>query len=180
MPNNLHNERDLLLRVADGDQRAYRTLFDQYWELMYANALHFTKSPEWAKDLAQDIFLKIWMMRDKLPAVERFEGFLFTVAKNMILDELRKLQHSPEHDEFYTTYFADTAHDAVELKELEQHVHKAIDQLPLQMQTAFKLSRFEGMTHEQIARQMNISRVTSQNYIARAILNIRKYLKNRQ
>jgi RNA polymerase sigma-70 factor (ECF subfamily) len=179
----LLNERELLLRVADGDQRAYRILFDRYWDLMYANALHFTKSPEWAKDLAQEIFMKIWMMRDKLPAVERFEAYLFTVSKNMILDELRKLQHSPKHADFFETYFTATENEPAqltELKDLEKDLHKAIDQLPLQMQTAFKLSRFEGLTHEQIARQMSISRVTSQNYIARAILNIRKYLASRQ
>ena len=183
MPDNLQNEKELLLRVANGDQRAYRILFDRYWDLMYANALHFTKSPEWAKDLAQEIFMKIWMMRDKLPAVQRFEAYLFTVARNMIFDELRKLHRSPQHDDFFEAYFAETEHDTVqkaELKELEKDLHTAIDQLPLQMQTAFKLSRFEGLTHEQIARQMNISRVTSQNYIARALLNIRKYLTSRQ
>jgi RNA polymerase sigma-70 factor (ECF subfamily) len=183
MDDNLQNEKELLLRVADGDQRAYRILFDRYWDLMYANALHFTKSPEWAKDLAQEIFMKIWIMRDKLPAVQRFEAFLFTVSKNMILDELRKLQLSNKHTEFFETYFTEAESDTAqktELKDLEKELNKAIEQLPLQMQTAFKLSRFEGLTHEQIARQMNITRVTSQNYIARAILNIRKYLARRQ
>lgn len=183
MHDNLHNEKELLLRVADGDQRAYRILFDRYWDLMYANALHFTKSPEWAKDLAQEIFMKIWMMRDKLPAVQRFEAFLFTVSKNMILDELRKLQQSPKHAAFFETYFTETEHDTAqktELKDLEKDLYKAIELLPQQMQTAFKLSRFEGLTHEQIAQQMNITRITSQNYIARAILNIRKYLASRQ
>ena len=183
MHNSLQNEEALLRRVADGDQEAYRVLFDRYWDLMYANALHFTKSPEWAKDLAQDIFLKIWMMREKLPAVQRFDAFLFTVSKNMILDELRKLQNTPRHTDFFDAYFTETDDDSqqkTELKDLEKEVHAAINQLPLQMQTAFRLSRFEGLTHEQIARQMNISKVTSQNYIARAILNIRKYLASRQ
>ena len=44
------------------------------------------------------------------------------------------------------------------------------------MQTAFRLSRFEGLTHEQIARKMGISKVTSQSYIVRALLAIRRYL----
>lgn len=180
---NALNEKSILLRVANGDQRAFRQLFDQYWDGMYANALHFTKSPELAQDLAQEIFTKIWVMRDKLPEVARFDAWLYRVAKNMILDELRRLQQNPDYGEFMDAYFMAADHDALEqtsTKDLEQQLHNAISQLPDQMQTAFRLSRFEGLTHEQIAGRMNISKVTSQNYIARAIIALKKYMAGRQ
>lgn len=178
----LDNEKELLTRVAGGDHHAYKVIFDRFWQPMYANALHFTKHPNLAQDLAQEIFLKIWLMREKLVKVERFESFLFAVAKNMILDELRRLQSSPAFEEFFDAYFdlseeKPTRH--YELKDLEKNLHEAINQLPQQMQTAFKLSRFEGLSHEQIAQRMNISRVTSQNYIARAIVAIRKYMSDK-
>lgn len=180
---NALNEKTILLRVANGDQSAFRLLFDKYWDGMYANALHFTKSPELAQDLAQEIFTKIWVLRDKLPEVDRFDAWLYRVAKNMILDELRRLQQNPDYGEFIDAYFLAGDHDALAhttTKDLEKQLHTAISQLPGQMQTAFRLSRFEGLTHEQIAGRMNISKVTSQNYIARAIIAIKKYMAGRQ
>ncbi len=177
-----HNEKELLQKIAEGDQSSYKILFDNYWDRMYTNALHFTKSPETAQDLAQEIFIKIWLMRSRLKEVERFDAFLFTVAKNMIVDELRRLHASPKNDDFFNAYFQPAEDNIIkkaELKDLEKVLNEAIDQLPAQMQMAFKLSRFEGLTHEQIAQRMNISRVTSQNYIARAIVAIKKYLAGR-
>ncbi|WP_343674140.1 sigma-70 family RNA polymerase sigma factor [Chitinophaga sp.] len=172
-------EYSILLRVASGDQKAFRMLFDQYWDGMYANALHFTKSPELAQDLAQEIFTKVWLMRDKLPEIERFDAWLYRVAKNMILDEMRRLQQSPDYAEFMDAYFLagdQDAHQPTTTKDIEKQLHAAIAQLPAQMQTAFRLSRFEGLTHEQIAQKMNISKVTSQNYIARSLVAIKKYM----
>lgn len=175
----IHNESELLRRVAAGDQLAYKILFDRYWDQMFANALHFTKQPELAKDLTQEIFLKLWLMRHKLAEVQRFEAFLFTVARNVIVDELRRLHTSGQYDEFFDAYFEQVHQPATisaEFRELESTLLEAINRLPRQMQTAFKLSRFEGLTHEQVARRMNISRITSQNYIARAIVSIKKHL----
>jgi RNA polymerase sigma-70 factor (family 1) len=185
MNDNFNNEPTLLLSVASGDQQAFRVLFDRYWDRVYANALQFTKSPETARDLAQEIFLKIWLQREKLTEVKHFAAYLFTLSRNMILDELRRLHNTPATADFLDAFFAaaDPAPDGLEktaLKDLEQQLNAAIDQLPAQMQTAFRLSRFEGLTHEQIARQMQIGKVTSQNYIARALLSIRKYLANQQ
>lgn len=179
----IYNELELLQRTAAGDQSAYKILYDRYWDQIFANALHFTKQPELAKDLTQEIFLKLWLMRDKLAQVHRFDSFLFTVAKNLIVDELRRLHTSSQYDEFFDAYFEQGDNPAsvtAELKELESTLLKAIDQLPRQMQTAFKLSRFEGLSHEQVARRMNISRITSQNYIARAIVSIKKHLHSQQ
>lgn len=179
----LYNESELLHRIANGDEQAYKVLFNKYWQQMYANALRFTKQPDLAQDLTQEIFLKIWLIRHKLRSVQRFDSFLYAVAKNMILDELRRLHTIPEYVEFFDAYFQVTDENAIrktETKDLEQCLLQAIDHLPVQMQTAFKLSRFEGLSHEQVAERMNISRVTSQNYIARAIVAIRKYLAGQQ
>jgi RNA polymerase sigma-70 factor (family 1) len=180
LPKNcLYNERELLQRVAEGDQKAFQSLFDCYWDKIYANALHFTKSPPLAQDLAQEIFIKIWMQRARLAEVRQFAPFLYTVSRNMILDEFRKRVLPVIHEEIYDACFESdlaTGQDKLELQDVERNILTAINHLPAQMQLAFKLSRFQGLTHEQIAQRMNISRVTSRNYIARAIAAIRKDL----
>lgn len=179
MFSNSDNERELLRLVAAGDEYAYRVLFDRYSDRMYMNALHFTKSAELAQDLTQEIFIRIWMNRAKLPEVDRFDAWLFTVARNVIRNELKKKVLPVENAEFLQAYFRDnnlTPQERIEYKELETAVHQAIENLPPQMQTVFLLSRREGLTHEEIARRMNISVVSSKTYMVRCLLAIRRHL----
>lgn len=174
-----YNEQELLLRIASGDQDAYRQIFECYWDKVYGIGLRLTKSPELAKDLAQETFIKIWNNRDKLPAVTNFSAFIFTVSRHLVIDHLRKKVFTTSNEEYLTAYFSDDAispQEKTEYKELENLMNRAIDNLPPQLQQVFRLSRFEGLTHAEIALRMNITRITSKSYMVRALYAIRKYL----
>lgn len=176
--NHTNNELLLLKQTAAGDEKAFQQLFNAYWDKLYANALHLIKSPEAARDLTQEVFIKIWLKREKLSDVILFEPWLYRVAKNVFIDHLRKQLVLDSLQEIESIEESDeqTPQRKLELNELIMHVNGAIASLPAQMQAAFRLSRFDGLTHEQIAQRMNISKVTSQNYIARSLVVIRKYL----
>ncbi len=172
-------EQALLRRIAEGDERAYQVIFDRYADRMYANALHFTKSPELAKDLTQEIFIRVWLQRSRLMDVDRFDGWLYTVARNVIRNELRRKVLSAGNIEFLQAYFRDsslTPAERLEFRELEAQVMAAVDRLPPQMRSVFLFSRQEGLTHEQIAQRMNISVVSSKTYMVRCLLAIRRHL----
>lgn len=160
---------------------AFRTIFSHYWGKIYVNALRFTKAPELAKDLSQDVFLKLWVKRDKLSGVAHFPSYLYRIARNVFYDHFNKKVFDPSNEVYLNIYFhgAVTRADAnLETKELERHIEAAIRQLPIQVRTAFELSRKEGLTHDEIAQRMNISRITSKSYISRALLSIRASLEN--
>lgn len=174
-----YNEHELLLRIASGDQEAYRQLFECYWDKVYGKGLRLTKSPELAKDLAQETFIKIWNNRDKLPAITNFSAFIFTVSRHLVIDHLRKKVFTTSNEDYLVAYFSDDAmlpHEKAEYKELEKLLDRAIDNLPPQLQQVFRLSRFEGLSHAEIALRMNITRITSKSYMVRALYAIRKYL----
>lgn len=178
-PNNhTTNELLLLMQTAAGDEKAFQQLFNLYWDKIYANALHLIKSPEAARDLTQEVFIKIWLKREKLSDVQQFESWLYRVAKNVFIDHLRKqlVLDSLQDIQSIEDSEEQTPQRKLELNELIKQVNGAIASLPAQMQTAFRLSRFHGLTHEQIAHHMHISKATSQNYIARSLIVIRKYL----
>lgn len=175
----LHNEQELLTKVADGDDNAYRQLYLHYWDLIYSTALHFTKQPDLSEDMAQEVFAKIWIRRKKLREVERFDSYLYIVARNLILDKLRKQVYAGESSDYFEAYFTDPDADPgsqLEFKEFDHLIQQGIDQLPQQQQTAFRLSRFKGLSHEEIAVQMGLSKRTVKNYIVSAILSLRKHL----
>ena len=175
----IHIDKALLLQIARGNEGAFAILFKAFWPQVYGTGLRITRSPEQAKDLAQDIFIKVWDNRAQLPEVKKIDAFIYIVSRNLILDHLRKKVFQPANMEFLLQYFqadAVNAQDKLEVKELEKKIDGAIQTLPGKVQEVFKLSRFEGMTHEQIARKLNISVVSSKTYVVRALDHIRRYL----
>lgn len=182
MPHVLNNESELLHMLASGDQHAYKVIFEHYWDPVYSTALLLTKSPDLAEDIAQDIFTMVWEKRSGMAAVGKFEGFLFVAARNMIYTRLRKLASGDAYRQHILNCFREQdetwANGRAEFKELESTILEAIQQLPPQQQKAFKLSRFEGMRHEDIAITMGVSRITIKSYIVQAIATLRKTLAN--
>lgn len=177
-----HSEKELLNQIAKGSQDAYLVIFQQYWDTVFSTALLLTKSPELAEDIAQDVFTMIWEKRAQLPAIEKLEPFLFITARNMIYSRLRKLSSQETYRQYIKSYFNEASVTGVdeqtELRELERTIQGAILRLPSQQQKAFRLSRFEGMRHEEIAATMGVSRITIKSYIVQALASLRKTLAN--
>jgi RNA polymerase sigma-70 factor (ECF subfamily) len=175
-----YDEKELLSQVAGGDEAAYKILFTRYWDQIYSTALMFTKSPDLSEDLAQDVFAKIWEKRQNLSGVDKLEGYLFITARNLIFDRMRKKVLTAENDEYLQEYFSDPAaspQEKYEMKEMNAIIQKGISQLPAQQQTAFRLSRFGGLSHEEIAAEMGIAKQTVKSHIGRAIISLRKTLE---
>ena len=165
--------------VAAGDPSAYRYFYEQYWPQVYGTALHLTRSPELAKDLAQDIFIKVWEGRGKLAQVQNIEAYIYTVSRNLVIDTMRKKVFDPANIDFLIQYFqtpTSGADEQLEYKELEQAMKNAVDQLSGKVKQVFLLSRTEGLTHEQIAERLQISIHSSKTYAVRALREIRNWL----
>ena len=176
----IDNENELLRRTANGDQSAYAMLFNHYWGQIYSTALTFTKSPELSEDIAQDVFAKIWMKKETLPEINKFEAFLYITARNLILDRLRKHVFTGAYEDYLKLYFEESSPNPgrrLEFKEFETTIHSAINKLPPQQQTAFRLSRFYGLSHEEIAGRMGVSKQSVKSYIVRSIVSLRKIME---
>jgi len=174
-----YSERHLLESIARGDTQAYRQLFDAYWDRVYGVALHLTKSPEQARDLAQDIFLKLWDARSGLAGVRNFDNFLYVVTRNLFHDHIRNRVFRESNKEFLTQFFSgeeSSPHQRLEQKEMSQALEQAINGLPPQLRQVFVLHRLEGLSHEEIARRLHISPLSSKTYMTRALIALRRHL----
>lgn len=175
----VHNIHDLFSSVADGDPYAFKEIFDTCWPQVYGTSLRLTKSPEQAKDLAQDIFIRLWESREKLRGVQKPQSYIYILSRNLVMDHLRKKIFEPSNIDYLVDYFKSDdagAQGKMELQELESVLEQAVEQLPGKVKEVFKLSRYEGLTHQQIADKLNISVVSSQTYIVRALRQIREYM----
>jgi len=171
------NERALLQQIAAGDADAFRQLYDQYWNQVYTTALAYLKSPEWAGDIVQDIFLKLWQKRDKFSTVDNFAGWFFFLARNTILDALRKkLDSGAEPDPRYEDKLSVSPEQSVMLKEAMELIARAVENFPPQQKLIFKLSREEGLSHEEIAGRLGIDKRTVSNHLTKALSKLRHLL----
>ncbi|QEC44242.1 sigma-70 family RNA polymerase sigma factor [Pseudobacter ginsenosidimutans] len=179
-PNRTYDEQELLLKIAAGDEISFAELTKLHWPQVYGTAVRITKSPEQAKDLAQEMFIKLWNNRNKLPGVENIKAYIYVSARNLVMDFMEKKVLHPSNIQNLSDYFTDDSihHPlaSLELKELEQTVAAAIRSLPEKTRRVFELHRFGGKSHKEIAVLLDISEVSSKTYIVRALKDIRLYL----
>jgi RNA polymerase sigma-70 factor (ECF subfamily) len=176
----LYDEKALLAEIAAGDERAFRKLFDLYKERFYAVALKMTRSDEVAEDIVQDVFMNIWSKRESLVDVENPSSYFFTAVYRRVYHHYRKvalekklLQVAPPVMES-----VNTTEEMVLAHESKNLVSEAVEKLPHKQQLVFKLSKQEGLSREDVARQLHISPNTVKNQLADAIKFIRVFLRN--
>lgn len=176
-----HSEADLLNLMAQGDGHAYQIIFEKYWDSIYASALLLCKSSVLAEDITQDVFAMVWEKRSTLPAVEKLEAYLFISARNLIYSRMRKLASDKAYRQYIQHCCQDneeSVHEQVAYRELEQTILRSIHELSPQQQKAFKLSRFQGLPHKEIAQKMELSPLTIKSYIVQAIVTLRRAVSN--
>lgn len=166
----LHREniKDWLLKVADGDEAAFRHIFNIYKRKVYTYILRITGSTDIAEDTLQEIFFKIWRDRARLPGIENFNAYLHRMAQNhaysgfrtMIKEELAlsALKNSdlpaPVHPE-----------QLLLSKETRCRIQDAVNRLPPQQKAVFILSKEMGLKQEAIAQQLGISVLTVKKHL---------------
>ena len=177
----LHNEKDLLRRVAEGDETAFRILYDHYRKKIYALGLFLARSESQAQELVQDVFLKIWEKRAQLREIDHFNAWLRTIARHTAINYLRakamerlRLDQMPARES--SRCFTE---DDVADREYSSLLQAAVYQLPPQQQKVYILHRQKGLSHEAVAEQLDISVLTSKKYMKLALRSIRVFLEHR-
>jgi RNA polymerase sigma-70 factor (family 1) len=174
---NAQDERLLLLQIADGNENAFAVLVERKWNNIYLQALTYVKVSAQAQDIVQEVFLKIWQNRKKLPAVENFDSYLFIIARNHIISALRKKRHFPlDADDLEIEEKNYRPDRTLAQKNLAALIARAIELLPQQQKKAYLLSRDQDLSHEEIAASMQVSKEAVKKNICRALNFLRHYI----
>jgi RNA polymerase sigma-70 factor (ECF subfamily) len=181
---------DLMQRVRDGDTVAFRELFAKHSEAVVNFAYRFVNSRPRAEELAQDAFLQIYRARGRYQAKARFTTYLYRVATNLCLNELRRFDYqgkteplegrSLENGEEGTRELADTSLPEVEelLAGIETgaRIKKVLDKLPPNQKSALLLSRVEGLSYQEVAECLETTESAVKSLIFRATQTLRDQL----
>lgn len=177
-----NNETELVRYAASGDATAFAALFRSYKDKLYGFLLKATGAPEMAEDIIQDIFLRLWKNREKLPAIVHFEGYIYQMARNQVINSLKRMaKETFILEELVKTCEAvrTDAEDRLNVHEVNRHLHSALEKLTPRQKLVYTLSRDKGLKHEEIARSLGISPSTVNNHLIEALRLIRQQLSAR-
>ncbi len=179
----MSDEKVLLEKLKDGDELAFSTLYCQYKPVLINFITSLIKLADIAEDLTQQVFLSIWLHRSDVNPEKSFSSYLFTIAKNNTLNYIRKDNNNKRYlknqiwDEMVLgRCFTD---EAIEHDELAKTINDAINSLTDQKKRIFEMSRKQGLTHEQIAAELKISKNTVKNHMVDSISSIKKYVSSK-
>lgn len=169
-------------RFQDGDEKAFATIYDHFYQRVYFFALRFVQEPD-ARDVTSEAFIKLWNKREELSTLEAISGFLFVLVRNRCFDLLRheevKNQKRPELIRLLESSQENDLFLEQVRSELIRLIYQEVDKLPGRMKEVFLLSFAEGLKPAEIATRLRISAQTVSNQKLSAIRLLKAALGDR-
>jgi RNA polymerase sigma-70 factor (family 1) len=170
----------LLLRVSEGDEKAFAQLFKMYYNLLGDFILRLTESAPLTQEIVQDVFLKIWVNRHSLATIDCFKAYLIVVARNHAFNCLKQLAREKNRKkEWENAVLQHALHPTEEssLTDTGQLLDEAVELLPPRQKNVYLLSRREGISQEGIAQKLNISHETVKKHMVLALRFLKNHLR---
>lgn len=177
---NKYEEQKLISLLKEGSEYAFQLIYDQHRNRIYVTAIRFLKSPLIAQDVVQEVFLKLWFERKNIDPSKSLSAWLYTIAKNNILNQLKKVAHEWNYldkQSFLQTKSINFTENNILENDYNYHLQKAILALPEQQRNVFKLAREQSFTYNQIGVKLGISPLTVKTHLSRSVVSIKKYFE---
>ena len=175
----LMDEREVVLRLIDGDEEAFCELYAAYKNRLLYFALKFVKSHEFAEDIFQDAFTVVWQTRRFINPEASFSSYLYTIVRNRILNQLRDMANEDQLKEQILSQAIDSTNETnnhILLNDLKEIIARALEQLTPRQREVFKMSRELQMSHKEIAEKLQIPVRTVEDHIYKTLTELRKVL----
>lgn len=176
----VHSDTELILGLRNSEEPVFAMVYNTYKTKLYSFAWRFLKNKELSQEIVQETLISLWTNRHNLDVSYPLGPYLYTIARRLTLNVLRNaatagaareklwLDLNEAHNE---------TEEAVLLADLQEFTDQSVAKLPKQQQLVFKLSRYEGLSHEEIAAKLNISKNTVNNHLVEALKNLRQQFK---
>lgn len=175
-----NSDKLLVSELKNSNEKAFRSLFDTYYQDIYKFSFSILKSKELAEENVQEVFLKVWLHRENLNLDQSFKSYLSTIARNQAFNFLSKAANERTLKEGIS-HTIQKSHDQGDysLRELDckRLKKQALKQLPPKRKQIFKMSRKQGKTYEEISQELGISVNTVKNQMGKALESLRLFFQ---
>ena len=177
----LQNEPALLKLIAEGDEFAFRKIFNHYKDKLFNYTYRITDNEGLAEEIVMDAFLKIWCNREDLIYINRFDAYLYTIIRNRAFSAIKRRAQETliitRHSNISSEY-QECTEETVVYNEYQYILKRAINKLPPQQKLVYSMSREEGLKYEEIADQLNLSKNTVKAHLKKALNTLRLVVSN--
>ena len=177
--NSSYIENELFVRISEGDEAAFSMCYAEYGRMLMPFLIRLVGSRDSGEEIIQEVFLKVWLHRDRLAEVENPKSWLFRVAANtgrnwlkkkMMIEHHLRSQERPEG-------FHDLTAEALDLRTVAHLVQTTIQSFPPQRKLIYQMSREEGLKPAEIAARLQLSVSTVKNTLLSALKAIRENIE---
>ncbi|WP_319481819.1 RNA polymerase sigma-70 factor [uncultured Draconibacterium sp.] len=173
------NNEKLINRFIDGDKTAINDLYAEYSPRLYRFAIAYLKSESEVLDIVQEVFVNVWINRNKLKKDSNLDAYLFTVAKNTLVSVFRKKLSEKDYLEHLRNKSITNSIDTesqFNYNQLSDKLSDLVEQLPPQRKKIYQLSKERGLANKTIATELGISVKTVEDHLSKASKFIKKNL----
>ena len=165
-------ETHILTEIAAGNKLAFEQLFFQYQPQLVAFLTGLTHDPELSRDMAQEIFLSIWNERKKLEQIKSISAYLYQMARYKVYDYFDHLSVTEQYTQEYLKNGsgAESMEEWLFTRELQALIQETVNRMSPQRQLVYRMSREKGLSNEEIALRLNISKRTVENHLTAALV----------
>lgn len=175
-----YSEKLLVSELKNHNEKAFRKLFDFYYQDIYGYSISILKSKELAEENVQEVFLKVWLHRENLNLEQSFKSYIFTIARNQAFNFLNKAANDLvlKEEIFYESQKSHNQGDySIREADCKRLKKQAIKQLPPKRKQIFKMSRKQGKTYEEISQELGISVNTVKSQMSKALESLRLFFQ---
>ncbi|GGG79141.1 RNA polymerase sigma-70 factor [Parapedobacter pyrenivorans] len=168
----------LISQLQQGDETAFRAIYDQLHERVYRMLRALVKNHEQTEDILQQTFVNLWVNRAKLNESQPLYPYIYLTARRLAIDHFRKKINEADALSYLKQHVGEQ-HDCISesfaAADLQRFTEAVIKTLPRQQRTAFLLSRNEGLSYDEIAERMQISKNTVKNHLIGALKQLKRH-----
>ena len=161
---NLHNEQELLQRLASGDEDAFTTIYRFYSSTIFNTAMIFLKDEAESQEIVQEVFVRCWEYREKMRAVRSLRNYFFIATRNRVFDQLTRNIRTKKAllglREQISSSSEDSIPQLLQQKEYSYLIEQAILELPPQQKQVYRMAEEQALSYDEIAAQLSLSKFT--------------------
>jgi RNA polymerase sigma-70 factor (family 1) len=176
----IYTEQQALEKLADSSEVGFRKIYDLYFERVAAYIYKLCKTQLATEELTQETFIKFWMSSRHFHNASTAEPFLFTIAKNLVIDYWRKLARETKFKELLLHDSLTVEHpngaQNLEVADLQKLIDEALAGLSLEKRRIFILRTREEMSSQEIADSLNLAKSTVKNHFSESLKHVRSHL----
>jgi RNA polymerase sigma-70 factor, ECF subfamily len=172
----VYSEEEIIANLKDGNEIAFKQIFDIYYRPLTLFALKYVGNIEEAKEIVQEFFIRLWARHDKIVFGFSLKGYLYQAIRNACLNQIesKKVFERKTRDYAPSEISNDDPLEKMVAAEQEERLFREIDQLPEKCRQIFLMSRMQSLSNQDIATQLNLSVKTIEAQITIALKRLRE------